>query len=156
MSISEAVESGRTSPRPMSPEEFAEIRARLEENGRLGEEFVLAHERRSLRRAGRPDLASRVRWISIESVNAGYDIRSFSEDGKEKFVEVKATVGKSRTFEMTANEWRTCRENNAKYHIYRVTRVRERPRLEIIRDVLRLEAEGRITRSAIGWWVTVT
>ena len=34
--------------------------------GRAGEESVLAHERASLRSAGRDDLAHKVRWVSEE------------------------------------------------------------------------------------------
>ncbi|HEV8575001.1 MAG TPA: DUF3883 domain-containing protein, partial [Dehalococcoidia bacterium] len=105
--------------RKLTPAELREILRRAEENGRLGEEFVLNHERRALRRAGRSDLADGVRWISQESVAEGYDILSYEVSGDPKWIEVKSTVGISRSFEMSDLEWRTCCAAGAKYYIYR-------------------------------------
>ena len=76
----------------------------MEENGRLGEEFVLNYERRALRRAGHRDLAERVEWVSQESVCEGYDILSYEVSGDEKWIEVKATKGNRRVFEMSDHE----------------------------------------------------
>lgn len=66
--------------------------------GRAGEERVLAHERASLRSAGRDDLAREVRWVSEEDGDgAGYDIASFAPDGLPRLIEVKTTNGWSMT-----------------------------------------------------------
>lgn len=144
------------SKKKISPEEFLEVNRRMEENGRLGEEFVLNHERRTLREAGKPHLAAKVRWVSQESVCEGFDILSFQANGDDKWIEVKATSGFLRTFEMSDHEWRTCCSAGAKYYIYRVTDVRNRPKIETIRDPKQLEAQGRITKSATGWRVTLS
>jgi len=74
--------------------------------GRAGEERVLAHERASLRSAGRDDLARKVRWVSEEDGDgAGYDIASFAPDGLARLIEVKTTNGWERTpFHITRNE----------------------------------------------------
>ena len=43
---------------------------------------------------GRPDLAEKVIHVSqIEGDGAGYDIKSFHEDGTVKYIEVKTTRG---------------------------------------------------------------
>ena len=63
-----------------------------------GEERVLAHERASLRSAGRDDLARKVRWVSEQDGDgAGYDIASFAPDGQVRLIEVKTTNGWERT-----------------------------------------------------------
>ena len=74
--------------------------------GRAGEERVLAHEHANLVAAGRPDLASRIRWVShLDGDGAGFDIESFDADGANRLVEVKTTNGWERTpFHVTRNE----------------------------------------------------
>lgn len=74
--------------------------------GRAGEELVFAHERSALARAGRDDLARKVRWVSQEEGDgAGYDIASFEPDGRQRLLEVKTTNGWDRTpFFITRNE----------------------------------------------------
>ena len=65
--------------------------------GRAGEERVVAHERSALKLADREDLARKVRWVSEEDGDgAGYDIASFTPDGRERLIEVKTTNGSER------------------------------------------------------------
>jgi hypothetical protein len=67
------------------------IEARMR-TGATGEEIVVMLERDFLRRMDRHDLASRVLHVAREHGDgSGYDIRSFFEDGREKFLEVKTT-----------------------------------------------------------------
>jgi len=140
--------------RKLTPAQLAEINRRLEENGVLGEQFVVTSERRALRRAGRPGLAKRVRRMSLESVGEGYDVLSYTPKGNRKWIEVKATSGNSRLFEMTDNEWRTACANEDKYYVFRITNVRAKPKVsEILRHLPQLESDGRITRLATGWWI---
>jgi hypothetical protein len=156
--VVEAFEAGNhrvLQRRRITPEELLEIKRHAEENGRLGEEFVLNHERRALRRAGRQDLADGVTWISQESVSEGYDILSYELDGEQKWIEVKSTSGLSRTFEMSDYEWRTCCAAGERYYIYRVTNVRTAPSIERVRNPSRLERDGQVARSALGWKVTL-
>jgi hypothetical protein len=84
----------------------AERDARNRALGRAGEECVIAHERTSLVVAGRADLAERVRWVSeMDGDGAGYDIKSFDAEGKDRLIEVKTTNGWERTpFHITRNE----------------------------------------------------
>jgi hypothetical protein len=55
--------------------------------GRLGEQFILEIERRSLLEAARNDLASRVEWVSETcGEGVGFDVLSFDDaDDSERF-----------------------------------------------------------------------
>lgn len=138
----------------LTPDEYAAIRSRCEENGHLGEVFVLDAERKRLKSEGRSDLASQVRWISQESVAAGYDISSFEADGTRRYIEVKATSGNGMTFEMSQNEWTVAQSHTSQYFIYRVTSVRTKPVIsKVLNNPVQLEADGTIRKTASGWLV---
>jgi hypothetical protein len=136
----------------LSPEKLRYIKLRCEENGHLGEEFILNYERSRLYDLNLESLADRVKWISQESTSEGYDILSFEDDGSERWIEVKSTSGESNVFEMSNNEWETAIQAGNKYYIYRVKDVRSRkPQIDIYRNPKQLESEGLITKSASGW-----
>ena len=140
----------------LSPERLLDIKRRCEENGMLGEEFALNYERSRLRRAGRKDLAGKVRWISQESVSEGYDILSFETDGRKRLIEVKATSGNGRVFEMSNGEWQKAMQSGNKYYIYRVTQVRtKKPELKIFNDLCKLEEKGLLKKAPSGWLITL-
>lgn len=139
----------------LSREKLLQIHQRSEENGYIGEEFVLNYERRRLRRAGRGELAELIRWASQDSAYEGYDILSFDVNGHEMWIEVKATAGRNYVFEMSENEWETAKRAPDKYHIYRVTEVRTRPRIKIFNNPCELEAKGFLKKSPSGWRVTL-
>ena len=90
--------------------------------GRAGEERVLAHEQATLRSAGRDDLARKVRWTSEEDGDgAGYDIASFSPDGKQRLIEVKTTNGWERTpFFLSRNELAVAEERRSEWCLFRL------------------------------------
>lgn len=100
----------------------AERDARNRQLGKAGEGFVVTFERDRLRRAGREDLASGVRWVSdLDGDGYGYDIRSFETDGQERLLEVKTTCGHERTaFWLTRREVDVAAERSDKYRIRRV------------------------------------
>jgi hypothetical protein len=139
----------------LSPEQFREIKKRCDENGSIGEEIAINYERRRLARAGKPDLASKVRWVSRESVTEGYDILSYETNGTERLIEVKATSGNKRIFEISSNEWQTAINNGSQYYIYFVSEVRTQPHIEIFPDPCYLEETGVIQRTASGWIVKI-
>jgi hypothetical protein len=66
----------------------------------------MQHEAATLERAGRPDLAHAIRWVSEQDGDgAGYDISSFDPDGRPWLIEVKTTNGWDRTpFFISRNE----------------------------------------------------
>jgi hypothetical protein len=90
--------------------------------GRAGEAFVFEHEKRFLRMVGRQDLAQNVRWVADQDGDgAGYDILSFSDRGDTKHIEVKTTVGGSRTpFFVTRNEYEFCKRSSESYSLVRL------------------------------------
>jgi hypothetical protein len=84
----------------------AERDARNRKLGKQGEELVFIREQHELRAAGRDDLARKVKWTSVvRGDGAGYDIRSFEPDGRERLIEVKTTNGPAKTpFFLSENE----------------------------------------------------
>lgn len=71
-----------------------------------GELLVIEHEKTSLLAAGRPDLADKVMHTSVvEGDGSGYDVLSFFEDGRVKYLEIKTTKGSASTpFFISPNE----------------------------------------------------
>jgi hypothetical protein len=99
--------------------------------GRDGEELVLQFEQERLRQLDRSDLAEKIRWISEDDGDgAGYDILSFDEKGKERFLEVKTTVGSDTTpFYITRNELSFSSERPEAFRLCRVFDFSVRPRM---------------------------
>lgn len=91
--------------------------------GRAGEERALAHERAVLTGAGRSDLAGRVRWVSEDDGDgAGYDIESFSPDGRNRLIEVKTTNGgwERTPFHISRNELAVAKVRRAEWCLLRL------------------------------------
>ena len=89
--------------------------------GLLAEELVVAHEKEYLIKNDRGDLADKVRWVAKEADGFGYDVLSYTLDGKKIFIEVKATtLGKNHPFDISANEIKTSEQKENNYWIYRV------------------------------------
>lgn len=106
--------------------------------GRLGEERALAHERATLRDAGRDDLARKVIWVSEDSGDgAGYDISSFAPNGAPRLLEVKTTNGWDRTpFHVSQNELRVAEANRDTWHLFRIYNNARGPRAFELRPPL--------------------
>ena len=90
--------------------------------GEAGETSVLEKEKQHLITLGRSDLAEKVIHISkIEGDGAGYDIKSFDQNGNVKYIEVKTTRGGISTpFFMSLNEMRFSEIHPDNYVLYRV------------------------------------
>jgi len=102
--------------------DHAEKDARNRRLGFAGELAVFEAERQSLLACGRPDLADRLIHVAkIEGDGAGYDIKSFTPEGQEKFIEVKTTKGGPQTgFYVSSHEVRFASEHADRYYLYRV------------------------------------
>ena len=91
------------------------------DTGDMGEHFVADNERRLL--AGTP-YADGVNEGCADDFGAGYDIFSFTTDGKPKFLEVKSTTGDlDDPFFISDGELkfaRFCLEQNLHYELHRV------------------------------------
>lgn len=98
--------------------------------GRAGEERVLEHEHAALTRAGRDDLARKIRWVSEEDGDgAGYDIASFAPDGRPRLIEVKTTNGWERTpFQITSNELAVAEERRTEWCLFRLWHFSREPK----------------------------
>lgn len=110
---------------------YLEREARNASLGRAGEEFILNFERARLIRAGREQLAEQVEHTAVtRGDGAGFDIRSFEEDGRDRLIEVKTTAyGKQVPFYVSQNEVAVSQHYRDQYHLYRVFRFRDDPRL---------------------------
>ncbi len=100
---------------------------------------MLEFERTRLRNNGRDDLAEKVTRIS-ESLGdgAGYDILSFENDGRERYVEVKTTsLGMHAPFLVSVNEVEFSEQHCEQYWLYRVFNVAKQPTLFVVRGSLR-------------------
>jgi hypothetical protein len=115
--------------------------AREERNrnlGRGGEAWTLDFEKTRLFDAARPDLASKIDWISDRlGDGTGYDILSFETTELARFVEVKTTSGASATpFIVTRNELEFSEETEDAFCLYRVFDFAVAPKLFILRGPL--------------------
>jgi hypothetical protein len=83
---------------------------------------VLEHERKALNEDGRGDLAANVEHVSVtQGDGLGFDVLSYSVDGRRKYIEVKTTsLPQDAPFFMTANEVQFSRANKDEYYLYRL------------------------------------
>lgn len=98
--------------------------------GRAGEELVVAHERDCLRSSGRPDLAEKVRWVSdLDGDGAGFDIQSYTAEGRTRLIEVKTTNGWERTpFYISRNELAVAEERRSEWCLFRLWNFSREPK----------------------------
>lgn len=109
--------------------DFNAIEALNSERGRAGELLVVERERRVLTWQGRPDLAGRVRHVSVEDGDGlGFDVKSFTHQGQERYLEVKTTVRSERQpFYVSANEVEFSAEVPEHFSLVRVFRLGRGP-----------------------------
>lgn len=152
----EGKDFSKVSKRKVSPEQLKKLMSIWDEIGALGEQAVVAAERRRLRRLGFLKQANRVERVSLRSVGEGYDILSFEDDGVTKrYLEVKATTGKGHAVDVSRGEWDTARRHRSHYYLVRVTCAKDSPQLYFVRDPVSLEQQGLVSRTANGWKVNL-
>lgn len=106
--------------------------------GFAGEQHIFEFEQRKLFDAGRRDLAKKVRWVSqADGDGLGYDIRSYEENGNERWIEVKTTRGGNATpFYLTRNENEVAKERPDAFRLYRLYDFSKAPRLFTLKPPL--------------------
>lgn len=106
--------------------------------GRTGEQWVIGYEQHRLFEAGHPELFQRLEWIAdTQGDGAGYDILSFENEQKHRFIEVKATNGGIATsFVISHNELEFSQEMEEQFCLYRVFQLGSDPRLFVLRGDL--------------------
>lgn len=102
--------------------DFNQQQKRKSEIGKLGELFVLSEEKNKLEKLGKNKLARKVEQISTtKGDGAGFDIKSFDENGNEIYIEVKTTTGRKLSrFYLTRNELQLSISEPSKFRLYRV------------------------------------
>jgi uncharacterized protein DUF3883 len=90
--------------------------------GRKGEEWIVTAERERLARAGHKALSKKVEWVSqTRGDGLGFDILSFSDDGAERWIEVKTTnAGPTVPFLLTRHELDVWESNVDRYSLRRL------------------------------------
>ena len=111
-------ESFRTRKAP----DYAARDAKNRKQGLAGELLVLEYEKNRLIEAGFLQLAESIEHTSvIKGDGAGYDIKSFNEDGSIRYIEVKTTTGSIDTdFFMSPNEIKFSKLQSEKFYLYRL------------------------------------
>ncbi len=102
--------------------DFAALTDERKEIGDAAERLVVQYEQAYLRANGKKSLADSVEHVAhTQGDGTGYDIRSYTLDGKPLYIEVKATRGKaSAPFFLTPQEWAMARRYPSSYRLYRV------------------------------------
>lgn len=117
---------------------YLEREARNQSLGRAGELFALEAEHRRLWDAGHRHLADRVEHVSATRGDGlGYDIVSFEDDGRERFIEVKTTAfGAMTPFFASAKEVAVS-DSLPTFQLYRVFKFRKQPKIFTLAGSLR-------------------
>lgn len=111
--------------------DYLELEARNRSLGIAGEECVVRFEIARLLGARLDRLAARVEHVAhTRGDGSGFDVLSFEESGRERFVEVKTTAyGRETPFFVTRNELEVSQKEAEQYFLYRVFDFRRKPRL---------------------------
>lgn len=110
-----------------------EINKKRRLTGLEGEEIVVVLEQEFLKSISRDDLSQKVSHVSVkEGDGLGYDVLSFFEDGKEKYIEVKSTkISFSSPFSISRNELGFLKEHNEDSFIYHVLLSEDEPQIKV-------------------------
>ena len=122
--------------------------------GKAGEELVFNRERANLRLQGRDDLMNRVRWVSQEDGDgAGYDILSYTPDGRDRLIEVKTTNGWERTpFFISRNEIEVSEAQRENWYLFRLYEFTKGPRAFELRPPLEAHVALTATSYQASFW----
>lgn len=120
--------------------DYIKIDAARKDLGLAGELSVLNFEKLTLTAFGKADLADEVEHSSVTLGDGlGYDIRSFSPNGDEKFIEVKTTVRSADwPFFLTKNELSASKFYDSRYFLYRLFNFGSKPKFYSIKGDLSL------------------
>lgn len=104
-----------------------------------GDDIVYHYEKNKLIQQGYPELANKVKKVSLDDMNLGYDISSFeitSEGIQEIFISVKSSVSNSNIFNITTNELQFNKKNIATHKLYRIYDIyTDKPKVYEIEDL---------------------
>lgn len=112
---------------PTTEEEFRKTRQKIEERAREAEKFVVEFERNRLAESGQLSLGKMVTRVSDFDVGGHYDVHSFEEDGRPRFIEVKSSTSLHPTFVWTRYERAFAKSKGTAYWLYFVPRAQDLP-----------------------------
>lgn len=122
----ELIEDSIKNTRKQSQADIEEALVILKKRGQIAEKFVLKYEKDRLKKRF-PDKANRVKQISDDWANKGYDIESFNGEGDDilpdRFIEVKGSSGKKFNIFWSQNEIKKAKEFGDEYWIYFVSEI---------------------------------
>lgn len=125
--------------------DYLAIEAANRRLGLAGERFVIAYEHERLSHSGFPHLAQRIEHVSTTKGDGlGFDVLSFTRDGREKFIEVKTTrMGAVTPFYLTSNELTFSDDHDNQFSLYRVFAFDTDPHVFALDGALRSTCELR-------------
>lgn len=111
--------------------DYLEREARNASLGLAGEKFIVQYEHFRLYQLGKPELADKVEHVAkTRGDGLGFDVLSFEESGKERFIEVKTTAfGKETPFFISRNEIHFAEDHETDYQLYRLYNFRHSPKM---------------------------
>jgi hypothetical protein len=111
--------------------DYLEREALNQSLGLAGERFVIEYEHWRLVRLGQHKLADSVQHVSQSRGDGlGYDVLSYEQDGRERFIEVKTTsFGRETPFFVSRGELALSKQAGDQFHLYRLFDFRKTPRL---------------------------
>ncbi len=115
---------------PRSEEDLWHSIKKTQLRARAAEEFIVKYEKRRLKAAQRNDLCKFVERVSATDVNAGYDIRSFENNGNLRYIEVKSSTSSHVSFYWSSTQRDFALEHRDSYWIYFIPRSHELPKLK--------------------------
>ena len=114
--------------------------------GEIAEDIVVEFEKKRLENQGHIEESKKVRRISMDFVNAGYDVESFLEEqGKihKIHIEVKGSSEKKLDFYWSRNELDKAKEYGEKYWIYFVPKINIKTRTSQMK-VIKIQNPSKI------------
>ena len=101
---------------------WEEINKKRKLTGQKGEEIAVAIEQAFFESINRKDLADKIRHVAVEDGDGlGYDVLSFFEDGRKKYIEVKSTTASlGSSYFLSSNELGFLKDHNEDAFIYRI------------------------------------
>lgn len=121
------------------------------------ENVVIKYEYEKLISSGKSELAEKIQHVSVDDDSLGYDVVSYSPEGKEKHIEVKAVDGFPTTFRffISANEIEKA-ENDPAYAVFIVFDCKgKEPKVWEFPNVFK-SSDPRIRIEPVKFTVTVT
>lgn len=111
--------------------DYLERESRNRSLGKAGELLVMEYEARRLHNGGGKRYVDRIEHVATTAGDGlGFDILSFDEDGRERFIEVKTTAYDAETpFFISPNEVDFSTEKVDQFHLYRLFAFRKKPQM---------------------------